>query len=344
MKVLELKEKQFQKFMRKKNSMKKIFAVLVSALLLTGIGVQASDLIIESKTQTFSEEDSKIKFNGNVNVSIDDLKVVGESADVNVTNDQKLDTATFYDKPYAFEIKKNKKREVKANILKVSLITKIVRAEGDTQSVVFEGKTPIVVINADVQEYNTKLGVMTATGAVTMKYKDIETFSDKAEITMEKNGDLKKLVLTTNAKVKQENNESYADKFVYDATTGNLTAYGNTTSNALMEDGSKLVLKSRFQEYNQKKSLFNASGDVRIWYQDYYAAGPKVTLLPSAGSNKPNEAYFSGRSSITQGVRTIYADRIKMVINPKSFDAQGNTRTVIRNIGSGSDEGMSLGL
>ena len=206
MKVLELKERQFQKFMRIKNSMKRILTVLVSALLLTGIGVQASDLIIESKTQTFNEGDSKIRFNGNVKVSIDDLKVVGESADVNVTNDKKLDTATFYDKPYAFEIKKNKKREVKANILKVSLITKVVRAEGDTQSVVFEGKTPIVVINADVQEYDTKLGVMTATGAVTMKYKDIETFSDKAEITMEKNGDLKKLVLTTNAKVKQENN------------------------------------------------------------------------------------------------------------------------------------------
>ena len=99
MKVLGLKETLYQKFMRKKNSMKRIFTVLVSALLLTGIGVQASDLIIESKTQTFSEEDSKIKFNGNVNVSIDDLKVVGESADVNVTNDQKIDTATFYDKP-----------------------------------------------------------------------------------------------------------------------------------------------------------------------------------------------------------------------------------------------------
>ena len=66
MKVLELKETLFQKYMRKKNSMKRILTVLVSALLLTGIGVQASDLIIESKNQTFSEKDSKIKFNGNV--------------------------------------------------------------------------------------------------------------------------------------------------------------------------------------------------------------------------------------------------------------------------------------
>jgi len=330
--------------MRIKNNMKKFLTILVSLIVMAGLAVQASDLVIESKNQTFNENESKIKFNGDVKVTVDDLKVVGDSADVKVTVDQKLDTATFYDKPYAFEIKKNKKREVKANILKVSLLSKIIRAEGDTQSVVFEGKTPVVVINSNVQEYDTRSGVMTATGAVTMLYKEIETFSDRAEITTDKNGDLKKLVLIGNAKVKQEKNESYADRFVYDAVTGNLTAYGNTTSNSVMDDGAKLVLKSNYQEYNQKKSIFNASGNVRIWYQDYYAVGPKVTLYPSAGSTKPNEAYFTGRSSITQGVRTIFADKIKMTMKPKSFDAQGNTRTVIKNIGSGSDDNVTLGL
>ncbi len=325
--------------------MKKILTIFVSLILLIGIVAEASDLIIESKNQSYIESDNKIKFNGDVNVKIDDLKVVGDSADVNITGDQRLDTATFYDKPYAFEIKKNKKREVKANILKVSLISKIVRAEGDTQSVVFDGKTPVVVINANTQEYNTKTGVMVATGAVTMLYKDIETFSNTAEITTDKNGDLKRLVLIGNARIKQENNESTADKFVYEASTGNLTAYGNTTSNAIMDNGEKMVLKSSYQEYNQKRSIFNASGNVRIWYQDYYAAGPKVTLYPDKTSQgKPNEAYFIGRSSITQGVRTIYADRIKMTMKPKSFDAQGNTRTVIKNIGSGNDDNMTLGL
>ena len=324
--------------------MKKLILILTIAALSLGIVTQASDLVIESKTQSYSEGENKIKFNGDVKVTVDELKVVGDSADVNMDEQQKLDTATFYDKPYAYEVKKNKKREVKANILKVSLISKIIRAEGDTQSIVFDGKTPVVVINANTQEYNTKTGVMVATGAVTMLYKDIETFSNQAEITTDKNGDLKKLVLIGNARVKQEKNESLADKFVYEASTGNLTAYGNTTSNAIMDDGAKLVLKSNYQEYNQKRSVFNASGNVRIWYQDYYAAGPKVSLYPAAGSTKPNEAYFIGRSSITQGVRTIYADKIKMVMKPKSFDAQGNTRTVIKNIGSGTDDNVSLGL
>lgn len=329
--------------------MRKILVALTLIMLTAGLIAQASDLVIESKTQSYSENENKIKFDGDVNVSIDDLKVVGESADVNMDENQQLDTATFYDKPYAYEIKKNKKREVKANILKVSLITKIVRAEGDTQSVVFDGKTPIVVINSDVQEYNTKTGVMTATGMVTIKYKEIETFSDKAIIKTDKNGDLKDLDLIGNARVKKETNESFADKFYYNESTKVLTATGNTTSNMLMEDGTKLILKSNIQELVQDKNVFTASGNVRIWYKDYYAVGPKINVYPDKKTNKPNDIYFVGRSSITQGVRTIYADKMKMMLDPKDFHAEGNTRTVIRNVGSGENgggdgEGVGLGL
>ena len=101
---------------------KKILIALTAFILMIGAAVHASDLIIESNTQTFNEGDSKIKFKGDVKVSVDDLRVEGQTADVDVKG-EKLDTATFYDKPYAYEVKKNKKREVKANILKLSLIT-----------------------------------------------------------------------------------------------------------------------------------------------------------------------------------------------------------------------------
>ena len=325
--------------------MKKVLISLTVILLLFGAATQAADLIIESKTQTYNEEDSKIKFNGDVKVTVGDIKVEGQKADVGVTKDQKLDTATFYDKPYAYQITKNKKREVKANILKLSLITKVVRAEGDSQSIVFEGKKPIVVINADIQEYDTKTGVMTATGAVTILYKEISTFSNKAVIKTTKDGDLQNLELIGNARVKREENETFADKFYYDASTKILTATGNTTSNATMDNGETLTLKSKIQEYSQDTNTFNASGDVRIWYQDYFAQGPKIAVYPDKVTKKPNEVYFVGRSSITQGPRTIYADKIRMIINPKDFHAEGNTRTVIKNIGdSGDDDDMKLGL
>lgn len=323
--------------------MKKVLIALTICLLTAGVIAQASDLIIESKTQSYSEAENKLKFEGDVKVSIDDLKVVGDKADVNVNEEQQLDTATFYDKPYAFEVKKNKKREVKANILKVSLITKVVRAEGDTQSTVFDGKTPIVVVNSDVQEYDTKTGVMTATGAVTILYKELETFSDKAKIKTDKNGDLRDIELLGNARIKQTNNESFADRFEYNAVTKTLVGTGNTTSNATMEDGNKLVLKSSRQEYIQDKNIFNASGNCRVWYQDYYAVGPKITVYPNK-AGKPNDIYFTGRSSITQGVRTIFADKIKMTLKPKDFHADGNTRTVIKNVGSGDNDDSNMGL
>ena len=105
--------------------MKKVLITLTAILLIIGIAAKASDLIIESKTQSYKESENKIKFDGDVKVKIDDLRVEGDTADVSVNKKQELDTATFYDKPYAYEVKQNKKREVKANILKVSLITKI---------------------------------------------------------------------------------------------------------------------------------------------------------------------------------------------------------------------------
>ena len=199
--------------------MKKLILTVIISLFALGIVVQASDLVIESKTQSYSEQENKLKFDGDVKVSVDDLKIVGNKADVSMDGDQKLDTATFYDKPYAYEVKKNKKREVKANILQMSLITKVVKAQGDTQSIVFDGKTPVVVINANEQEYDTKTGIMTATGAVTIKYKDLDTFSNRAKVKTDKNGDLKDIELIGNARIKQEANDSYADKFYYNAGT-----------------------------------------------------------------------------------------------------------------------------
>ena len=89
--------------------MKKIILSLIAVILAAGFAVQASDLVIESKTQSYAEAENKLKFEGDVKVTLDDLKVVGDSADVSMNKDQKLDTATFYNKPYAYEVKKNKK-------------------------------------------------------------------------------------------------------------------------------------------------------------------------------------------------------------------------------------------
>lgn len=330
--------------MKKRNSYFLILTFAVYFILAGILTAKATDLIIESKTQTYNEEDSKIRFEGDVDVNIDDLRVISDTADVTVVNGDKLDTATFYDKPYAFQNKANKKREVKANIIKVSLIKKTVKAEGDTQTVIFDGKTPVAVINADEQEYNSKTEVMTAQGNVTIDYKDTKTFSDFAEFITDKDGNIKNIKLTGNALVKDDENEVSADKITYNAGTHLFVATGRTHTKTINNEGNVLNLYSDRQELNQLTNFYNATGNCNVYYEDYYAHGPKIVIYPDKKTNKPNEIYFVGRSSITQGPRTIFADKIMITTTPKNFKAEGNTRTVIKNIGSSEDGEMGLGL
>lgn len=310
--------------------MKKL--LITSLIILSSLAVFASDLIIESKTQTFSDKEKKIKLDGGVKVKMDNLTVESPRAEVSIRRGNKLDTATFFDKPYAFEVNVNKKREVKANILQVSLINKVVRAEGETQSIITEGNTPIVVINADEQEYDTKSNVMVANGSVAMKYKDIESWSDKAVIIADSKGGLKKLDLIGNAKVKQDQNVSEGNHFVYNPITEEMSVSGNTKTTAITDDGKKLVLHSDYQQYNKKQNSYIGNGHVKIWFDDYYAQGPKVSVFPDANTGKPNEVYFVGRSKIVQQDKDIIADKIRLTLDPKDFQAEGNVRTIIHNI------------
>ena len=310
--------------------MKKI--LITAFLIFIGLAVTASDLIIESKTQTFSDKDRKINLDGGVTVKMDNLTVVSPRADVSVRRNNKLDTATFYDKPYAFEINENKKREVKANILQVSLINKVVRAEGDSQSIITEGNTPIVIINADEQEYDTKSNIMVATGSVGIKYKDIQTVSDKAVILADSKGGLKKIDLIGNAVVKQNQDVSEGHHFVYNPVTDEMSVTGNTKTIAYTDDGKKLTIHSDYQQYKKSQNSYIGSGHVKIWFDDYYAQGPKVSVFPNKETNKMNEIYFVGRSKIIQSDRDIIADKIKITMDPKDFQAEGNVRTVIHNI------------
>ena len=313
--------------------MKKYLIIAVAILFGLGAATIASDLIIESKTQSFSETDNKIHFDGDVKVKLDNLNVVGDRADI-TTKGSKLDTATFYDKPYAYQVQNNKKREVKANILKLSLITKVVRAEGDTQTTVMDGKKPIAVITADTQEYDTKSNVMTAMGGVVIKYQELNTFSDKAVIRTDKKGDLKRIDLFGNAKINEKTNKAEADHFIYDLVNEELISEGHTMSHTEMDDGKALTIKGSRQQYSKKQNTFNCSGNVQVWYDDYYAKGPKMSVFPSKATNKFNEIYFTGRSFINQGEKTIYADKIKLQLKPKDFYAEGNAKTVIKNIQS----------
>ena len=312
--------------------MKKLILLLI--LITTGVGVIAADLVIDSKTQTYNEKDNKIKFEGNVKVEYEDLTVMGKRAEVNIDpQTKKLKDATFFDQPYVIQVKKGKTNEIKANIIKMSLIGKKVKAEGNTQTTVTENAQPTAIITADSQEYDSNSKVLTAKGSVIIFYKDVETFSDTAVANMNKDGDLQKITLTGHGKLKQKDSIIVADKFIYDAVTEEAFGIGNAYSDVSMDD-TRIQVWSNRQQYDKKTNVMMAAGDVHVIYQDYDAKGPKASVYPDPKTNKPNKVVFVGRSKITNQGRTIEADRIEMIIEPKNFFAEGNVKTFIPNIQS----------
>lgn len=323
---------------------KRKFLIIISLLILFLSAVTiGSDLIIESKTQTYSERDSLIKFLGDVKVRYEDITIVGDKADVSVTKDNKLDTATFHDQPYAYQIQNNKKREVKANILKFSLLNKVIRAEGNTQTIVTEGKTPIAIINANEQEYDTKTNVMTARGTVSIKYRDVTAFSDKAIVRTNKNGDVQRLDLVGHAKINQTKHHATADHFIYTASNEEMVAIGNTMTSTVTDNGSPFKVTARYQQYDKKNNIFMGSGNVQVYYQDYYAKAPKMTCYPDKITKKINEVFMTGRSMIQQNDKEIHADKIKIIVDPKNFEAVGNVKTIIKDLGN-QDNGKDGGF
>ena len=294
----------------------------------------ASDLSIESDKQTFKMEENKASFDGNVRVKLDDINATSARAEVFIDPKSKqLSDAVMYDKPYVVQVKTDKRNEVKANIIKMSLLNKKITAEGNTQTTVtpVDGLKPTVVITADSQEYDTNTKTLTANGGVIIYYNDVETYSDHAVANLNQNGDLQKITLTGHGRLKQKNSVITADKFIYDAVKE--VAYGLGSAHSDVEmDGTRINVWSDRQEYYKVSNIIQASGKVRVKYKDYDARGPKATVYPDKKTNKPNEVVFIGRSVITEQMRSIEADRIKMFINPKNFFAEGNVKTVIRNI------------
>ena len=299
---------------------KRKFLIIISLLFLFLSAVTiGSDLIIESRTQTYSEKDSLIKFLGDVKVRYDDITIVGDKADVSVTKDNKLDTATFHDQPY-------------------SLLNKILRAEGNTQTIVTEGKTPIAIINANEQEYDTNTNIMTARGTVSIKYRDMTAYSDTAKVKTDKNGNVQRLDLIGNAKINQTKNHATADHFIYTAATEEMVAIGNTMSSTVTDNGSEFKVTAKYQQYDKKNNVFMGSGNVQVYYQDYYAKSPKMTCYPDKVTKKINEVFMTGRSMIRQNEKEIHADKIKIIVDPKNFEAVGNVKTIIKDVGNSSDD------
>ena len=314
--------------------MKNIILIL-AVVIFTTLCSYSANVVIEAKKQTIKMEQNKGFFEGDVQVSVGDIKVKSPRAELDLDPvSKKPSLATFFDNPYAFQDKENKKNEIKADIIKVSLIKKTVLAQGNSQSIMMENRQPIMTINADSQEYDTNTKLMKANGKVVIHYQDLETFSDKASAIIDKNGDIQNLKLIGSVIMKEKANVIKGNMFEYVPQREEFQVSGNTSSDVTFEDGTRVYVEAKYQQFNKLTSTLVAGGNVKVKYKDYFAQGPKAQLLVDPKTNKPNTIIFTGRSKITNEGNTVEADKIRMTLNPKAFFADGNVKTSISQEGN----------
>ncbi len=309
--------------------------LLITAILLTSGCALASTLTVESDKQEFKDTESKIYLEGDVKIQTGDVNVLSPRAVVEIDKkNNKVNNVEFKDNAYSYQMKDGKKHEIKAQILKMSLLNKAFSAEGNTLSSITEKGKPLVIVTADKQEYNKHTSVMKATGNVNILYKNVETLSKEAIVNLNENNDVKRIQLIGNAKLSQDNSRINADKLDYDNTKQEAIAVGNVYTDIITEDKQNIKVWSNYQSFDKKNNVVTASGSTKIQYEDYVATGPKVIVVPDKTTKKLNEAIFVGRAKIETKGRTIEADRISITMNPKDFKAEGNVKSVLPNIGT----------
>lgn len=306
----------------------KYILILLFLLTVVPAGVlYAESIYIQADKQTF--DGKKTIFTGDVKVDYEDIRIESPKAIVRNDKEGKPIDATFVDGAYALKKSEFSRSEVKANIINLSLLKNRIRASGKSDTEVFEGKKPLVHINAGSQIFDTHKNVIVATEYVKIDYDKIKTNSDKARITMDDAGKLDKVEFLGNAQINQEKTIINGDKILYSAVTDQMTATGNTSSETLLEDGEKtnVLVWADYQHYDNASKTLITSGHVRIKYKDYIATGPKATFIPENGSTKPNKIIFIGRGRIQEAERYVEADRIEITLEPKNFKAEGNVQT-----------------
>jgi len=327
--------------MKKQTIVKKLIITGIISLALLPAVSYAEDIYIQADKQTFDGKTTV--FEGNVDVDYQNIKVKSPKVIVKTDENGKTETATFLNGAHAVKNDGYSQSELKANIINLSLLKNRIKAEGNAESSVFENKKPVVHITAATQEFDITKNIIIATDNVKINYQEINTKSNKARISMDDNGNLKKVELLGNATVNQDKSVIKADDVLYNPITNEMVAYGNVNSVTILDDGTPVDITSEFQQYDKTTQTLITSGHVKINYKEYVAIGPNATFVPDAASaktnksSKPNKIIFTGRAKIIEGERHVEADRIEITVNPKDFKADGNVKTRFTQVQSLKD-------
>lgn len=303
--------------------------VLILLALNTGLlsAVSADNVVVEADRQSFDPKTNTMNLDSNVKVRYENMVIKSPKAVVRANGNGEPASAEFFPNAYLVKQDQSTRSEVKANVFKLSLFEKNLKAEGNARSVVLENKKPLAIIRSKNQEFDFEDNTITATGNVSIIYNDISTKSSSANIRIDESGKPSMVKLIGNAQMVQGNNIINAATLTLNPTTNALDAVGNAISSTVLDDSSKVVVRSDYQQFDKTSNTLITGGNVRINYKDYIATGPKASFVSDTPNAKPNRIIFIGRSTIKQGARVIEANKITITTSPKNFLAEGNVKT-----------------
>jgi len=226
------------------------------------------------------------------------------------------------------------------------------------------GEVEKIITDSDYQEYEKDTGKFDCTGHVHVLHGAVSVFSDKLRLVYGINGKPETALFTGHVDAIQDGNNTKAEQVTYYLTSKRLQATGNVRSRMIQQkpndpaqnkksisanpnnpaspgaataapaqtgattaDDSIYVL-SDAQDFNQITGKMDADGNVKVYYQDTVALGPKAMLFRNP-EGKAEKVIFTGRSQVSQSGKRWIADRITMAVASKKIWAEGNTKALI---------------
>lgn len=315
------------------------FKVLGLAMVVTlsaGAGMSAAPSVdpgvirVTADKQNYNIAEKLYKLWGNVTVTYQDIRITGKTAEMVMDEAGKPQVARFFQRPTYKQIKAEKGEDViVGDVINLYLTDDRFGAEGNVESHITTVAADPFTIRSDVQHFDNKNKVVSASGHVQVDYQGSKAFSDLVNVRMSDGGKADRVIFSGGARIKKETSLITGDKITVMVDSGNLIAEHNVKTDvdlkpAAPTDPTKVIIRSDYQQYDKATDMMIASGQVKIVYGDYLAVGPKATFKLKNG--ELDRIFLTGRPTITEQGRTITADKITITTNPKNFDAVGNVK------------------
>lgn len=297
---------------------------------------------ITADKQNYNMALKKYFLSGKVTVAYQDMRISGPVAVVDMDDAGKPQVANFTKRPVFKRIKPTMGEDVVVgDVIKVYLADDRYGAQGNVDSHIATVAADPFHIRSDIQEFDNKNKVVSASGNVKVDYQGSQAFSSLANVRMKDNGKAERVIFSGGAQIKKQNSEIHGDRITVMVDSGNLIAEHNVktrvdlkkqdapaqpapASQSPDDNPSRVFITSDYQEYDKNSDTMIASGNVKIIYGDYIATGPKATF--KLKNNDLERIFLTGRPTIVETGRTITADKITITTNPKNFDAVGNVK------------------